>query len=759
MIRVLKEPKYQILIIVILTFGVYFNSLFNQFVWDDHLFVENWPQVRSFDNLGEVLGGSAPEAQGKIYRPIRGVIYMIDWQLFGPSAPGYRIQAVLLHVSVTVLVYLIAYSLISSYSLKTNGRISVNSRMEANGERMKANEQMGRLLPLVVGLLYGIHPIHTETIDYISASLETFGSLFFFAAFYLYVLSRGSWGIKGSWGSKGLYYWGSVGLAVLAFFTYEMTVTLPILLVLYDICFRRNIDAHQRHKSKFSIFNFQFSINYLPYFIGAVVFVVVRTMILGLVSRTDYLGYSFYHTMVTMVKVFVRYVGLLILPLNQTAIHNLVEEFPSSMTPYDKLDPILSQTIFDLPVILSIVTIALLILIGVKVVRLYPFITFGIIWFFIALLPVSYIIPHGGAMAEKYLYIASFGFILAAAVTITQISADLKLISADFVKQAFIYLGVGLVLFYGVSTIARNRVWHDDISLFSDVVKKSPNNLLANYTLGIWYVNIRNFEAGKKHYLRAIEKAPEFWEARFNLANSYIRSDEFAKAEDEYKAILNIYPSHASAKNILANLALLKESSPSAQPAGDLAVYYKLKSGLKFSFPAYWSVSTTEKSGTKNAELADVVLKDADETLTVEIEDAKRYSGEIEDFIKGQRDELGTLVNQGLAQIPNVQTAFVKVWSFDSAQDQEREEVTKDKEQNKDTSEVSSLALSELVLSEAEGVEGGSSEVDSSERFIKLQFFLFGEGKVVEIVAWPVPQGESAVIRQFDGILASIKIE
>src|SRR3989344_4077889 len=149
----LKETKYQILIIAILTFGVYFNSLFNQFVWDDHLFVEEWGAIRSFDNVGEVFKGSAPSAQGKIYRPVRGLIYMADWQMFGMNPVGYRAQAVLLHLSVTVLIYFVVKL------------ISADLKLISADKKGRVGSYVA-WLPFIVALIFGVHPIHTETIDY-----------------------------------------------------------------------------------------------------------------------------------------------------------------------------------------------------------------------------------------------------------------------------------------------------------------------------------------------------------------------------------------------------------------------------------------------------------------------------------------------------------------------------------------------------------------------------------------------------------------
>ena len=699
------STRNQLLLIILITFGVYANSLANGFVWDDHLFLENWPAIRDSKHLGEIFRGAAPPAQDKIYRPVRGLIYVIDYKLWGVNPFFYHLQAILVHLTVTVLTYLITREIVRNLGL-----IPFNRRLAP----IITDKRRYTWLPFFVALLFGIHPIHTETIDYISASMETWGSLFFFGSFYLYLYAN-DMRMKTVRINANILRVASVGLAVLAFFTYEMTLTLPILLILLEYCFGRERVSGVK-KTKFSIFNSQFSIlRIAPYFVVAGVYLFVRVVVLGIAARSDYLAYSFFLTMLVMVKVFVRYILLLLVPLNQTTIHNLVGDFPSSMLPYDKLDPVLSQTIFDLDVLLAIITIVALILVAIKLVKTYPIISFGIGWFFITLLPVSYIIPHGGAMAEKYLYILSFGVILAAAAAAAQIGTDLKLIRADVFKQTLVYIGIALFLFYSVSTVARNRVWQNDITLFSDVARKSPNNLLANYTLGFWYGKVGNFEAAKSHYTTAIAKAPQFWEARFNLANIYVRQAKFEMAEQEYGNVLKIYPKNTVAKNILANLPLLIESNQSAQPSDDLVVNYSTKNGLKFNFPASWNIKEEKKT---------VTLRDADSQLTVEIEEEGKLANQTpNDHVKSQKETLGTLVNERPAQVPNVSEAYVRVWSKPTR-----------------------LPDGQVSADNKTDERGG----------ILLQFFLFDKGKIVKILVWPA---DSPQMPTFDQILGSIKIE
>lgn len=532
--KMLNEKKVQLLLLSIVSVLVYLNSLPNTLVWDDHLFIEKWPEIRSINHLPALLKGSAPPEQGKIYRPIRSLVYLVDYSLWGENPLGYRIQAILIHLAATLLVYGIAGILLKQ-----------------------------RNWAFITALLFAVHPIHTETIDYISASLETVGTVFFFASFYLYIKGNSSkFKVKNSkLPSKGQsllnlkrWHFISIGFAYLAFFSYEMTLTLPLLLIVYEVCFNRKKSLSQKIA------------NSRLYWLGAIIYLFVRTAMLGLISRTEYLGYSFYHTMLTMVKVFVRYIGLLIAPVNLTANHMLVGDFPSSMLPYDRLDPILNQSLFDLDVLVAITIILSLMLMAIRMLKKQPLISFSIFWFFISLLPVSYIIPHGGAMAEKYLYIASFGFTLffVAIILATKAHLESKVWSqpslvkrhSHFFKYAKIFFLLTIITIYSFLTIQRNSVWKNDITLFTDMANKSPqgNNLLANYNLGILYAEKKDYQRAIYHYQKALAKAPNFWQARFNLANIYFRQKKYQQAAQQYQQVLLYNPNFAPAKQKLQEL-------------------------------------------------------------------------------------------------------------------------------------------------------------------------------------------------------------
>jgi tetratricopeptide (TPR) repeat protein len=590
--KILTKEKIQILIILVFTFLAFSNSLSNKIVWDDHYFIEGWKDIRSFNNIPNILTGSYPEGQGKVYRPLRGIFWMVDYKLWGQNPFFYHLQAILIHLGATVTVYFIAYLIFKK-----------------------------RWIAFAVSLLFGLHSIHTETIDYISSSLETYGSLFFLLSFYFYLKKT-----QTNKNTSRKYSIVSIIFATFAFFTYEMTLTLPILIILYDICFRKKYFWKLNLKQKMWI--------YWPYFLSASALVFIRVGILHILSRTDYLGYSFYLTMLVMLKVFMRYILLLFAPINLTANHNLVGGFSTTHLVYDNLDPILKQSIFDPEVIFAIVIMLFLLCLAVVFYKKHQIFSFGILWFYISLLPVSYIIPGGGAMAEKYLYIPSFGFI----ILIIYCLVNLKNYLPKWGKYMVVLIFIAYSLFLFTLTYQRNQIWHDDISLFSDMDKKLPGNIKANFSLGYWYQQGGSYSKSIYFYQKVLKKAPNMWEAHLNLSRIYQAIGKKELYESEYE------------KAQLLNRSLPLEFNSNI----NLSNTFIFPNGSSFLYPNFFSLIKQDEK---------VVLKDKTSNFTIEI----IYHTLLEQisaqqFLNNQTTSYGSLVNQGLAKASNVEYAFVKVW-------------------------------------------------------------------------------------------------
>ncbi len=640
----LSQRRVQLAIIAIVTFLAFSNTLQNKLTWDDHLLLQQWNDIKSFNHIPEILMGSAPETFGKIYRPLRGLIYVFDYALWKDNPFFYHLQALLVHISITLIIYLILEKMFKK-----------------------------RYLIFFVSLIFGVHTLHTEQIDYIAASMDSFGILFFFLSFYFYV-SR-----------KTIL---SVLFATLAIFTYELTITLPIFFVLYDIFFERD--------NFMKIFeNKKFIKTYFLFFLPLGVFFFLRTAILHVIARTDYLGYSFYLTMLIMVKVFAQYVGLLFLPINLTANHILVGNFPVTMLPYDKLDPVLNQKIYDIDFLISASVLISLFVLMVFLYRRLSVVSFSIAWFFLSLAPVSYIIPSGGAMAERYTYIGSFGFILAIVYILFKLAGN-----SNGQKNFVALILIVVTLLYSFATFERNKVWKDDISLFTDMEKKAPGNLKALYSLGSWYANDKNYEKSAFYFKKAVKKSPEFWEARYYLAGNYLKLGKYGLAVEELNKVLEYNPSFAPAINALSLL------SPQSSQSGSFGntrlngkISYSIYPGITFEYPSSFNLIKTERG---------VILKDKSSDFTIALEPNAMQEGiTVQDYLNNQKASYGTLVNQGLAQVPSVDYAYVKVWSLDSSQQM-------------------------------------------------MQFFLFSSNKVLEVRVSP---SNSPMMKEFDKIVGSLKFQ
>ena len=214
----------------------------------------------------------------------------------------------------------------------------------------------GRYLPFLTALLFGLHPVHTETITYMASAMDAIGIVFFLGAFYLYLQNK---------------IFPSVIISLLAFFTTEIALTLPILIIFYDWV------VGKLSKNRAIIYSWFGAM--------AAFYVVVRFAVLNITTRGPYLADSFYLTMLTMTKVLLQYIWVLIWPVNLTSNHIISPGIEAFVYRNYQTATIVAQSIFDLDILLSIAVIIFLIFIVFISRKKYPIISFSLGWFFISL--------------------------------------------------------------------------------------------------------------------------------------------------------------------------------------------------------------------------------------------------------------------------------------------------------------------------------------------------------------------------------------
>lgn len=575
LIKLFNRTSTQIILISIIVVVSYFNILGNGFSFDDRDFFLDWPTVRNsnsglsaFLSLPDLLAGELPTHHRGVYRPVRSIYYLFSIQAWGSNPFFYHIQSIVVHLLITIIIYFIA------------ARIALKAKPYGSPRKF---------IPFITAALFASHPIHTEAVTYTAASFDSLGILFFFASFYFYIRAGSSKDRQET--TRFL----SLILAFLSFFTYEMTLVLPLLIVFYEICF-----------NKLNLKNFTKRVPvYLPYIIIIAGYAFIRFVLLKIGSRADYLGDAYLpasnQAKLGTLEIIIRYIYLLIWPANLTVTY-AVPDFLSpwffktvhTMDPTGRLLESIARYIFLFPIFLVILAVGIII----RVFKKQPLIAFGTGWFFISLLPILNILPQGSVMAERFLYIPSFGFCLILALLLYKFTnlpvfktPDLRMIAGGL-------LFIAIISIYVTRTIIRNPDWKSLESIFLSAVRVEPNQTMANGALGLTYLEeerypeaikllelaikadpsllqsyhqlglayekVGNKEKAVLSYKKALEIEPKYYFANINLGSLYQKQGKYDEAISEFEKALEIAPDNFDARFNLAGAYMHKKDFPRA---------------------------------------------------------------------------------------------------------------------------------------------------------------------------------------------------
>ena len=190
-------------------------------------------------------------------------------------------------------------------------------------------------------------------------------------------------------------------------------------------------------------------------------------------------------------------------------------------------------------------------------------ISFGILWFFALLALRSSILPIGDLIYEHRLYMSLFGFGLLISVLVFFISDKLKL---EKINKYFSVIILSVItLSYSVATYQRNKVWKTDISLWADVVKKSPEKFRPNYNIAEALKRNGYLDRALSFYLKANRLDPSSYGTCNNIGNIYYEKKDIEKAKGFYTTAIEINPNYPKTLNNLANIYLTEKKYPEAE--------------------------------------------------------------------------------------------------------------------------------------------------------------------------------------------------
>jgi len=473
----------------------YANSFSVPFQFDDIVVLVREPAITGF------------QLDPASRRFLGDLSFALSWSAFGERVAGHHVVNLAIHLANALLVWRLASLLWRTPAL-------ARSRLAPRADR----------IALLAALLFVSHPLQTQAVTYIVQRYASLAALFFLSSVCAYLAFRLAPEGRRARG----WYLAFLGSAAAACWTKENALVLPIAVAAVEWLF---FEAPLRRRA----------ILLSPFLAAAVAFLLLA-LVTGLdlarldaltrlespLARTDYL--------LTQFRVVASYLRLLALPVGQNLDHDVA----------------ISTSLAEPAVLLSLALhLALLGGAAFAATRRAPhdpawrLAGFGVIWFYAALLVESSIIPIADVMYEHRVYLPSAGLFLLAATGLTALPS---LASPRAWRGATLAL-VGVLV---ALTLSRNRVWRDDLSLWSDAAEKSPNKARAVNNLGVAHFVRNDYGLAAALFERALRADPSYSKAWFNLGTARHRLGDCEGAIAPYEAFLAAAPDYPET---YANLA------------------------------------------------------------------------------------------------------------------------------------------------------------------------------------------------------------
>jgi len=374
-------------------------------------------------------------------------------------------------------------------------------------------------MSLFTALIFITHPIQIQSVTYVVQRMNSMAVMFYLLSLLLYIYGR----LSRTRGKRWILLCGCFTSWIMALGSKEIAGTLPLIIFLYEWYFIQDLRIEWIRR------------NIKYFFLLFIILVLVGFIYLGqspfdkILSAYENRDFTMFERVLTQFRVVVFYISLLFCP--HPSRLNLLHHITASHSLFAPL-----TTLFSLLIIVGLIGLAIFLY---KKRRL---ISFCILWFFINLVIESSVIGLE-MIYEHRLYLPMFAFSLLLAY----------LLFALLSKKQFwaVAIFVIIILSLGTFTYMRNRVWQDEITLWSNVISKNPQSQRAHNNLGVVLKKRGRIDEAIGHFLKALRIKPNDVDAHYNLGIALADQGRTEEAIDHYLQALRIKPDFEKAYNNL----------------------------------------------------------------------------------------------------------------------------------------------------------------------------------------------------------------
>ncbi|MFT3916400.1 MAG: tetratricopeptide repeat protein [Anaeromyxobacteraceae bacterium] len=516
-----------------LSLALYLPSLGHGFVWDDQAQVVANRWLSGWGHLPEIFGGGVWDfdqaGTSNYYRPLMHVAYLAVGQAFGRVAWAYHLLNVLVNAAVPLAVLALGRAL-------------------REGDRTAAPDAA-----LAAGVLFAVHPVHSEAVLWIAALPELLATAFALLALLAYVRALRPGGRAAPWLGAAAYLAGGLSK--------EVVLPLPLVLLAAEALLAP-MDRWSRRVVRLA-----------PFALAAGLYLVLRQHALGgLLALPRAHGAAVASPLVTVPVSLARYVRALVAPFPLNAYWDVA--WPASAASSAALAGWLAAAVLATALVLAW--------------RRDRVAALGLVLFGVALAPAFFTSAISGArFAERYLYLPSAGACLAVGVALERLARGPR---AEAVRSGLL-AAAGLA---GAALVwAHLPAWKDERSLWADAAEKSPGAAEVRFNLGTALmrggdaagaarelraaldlrpappveasalVNLGMLLEGRGQpgqalalYARAVAANPRSYTARLNLGGALAERGRLGEAEAQLAAAVPLRPEDPSARLALGTVLL-----------------------------------------------------------------------------------------------------------------------------------------------------------------------------------------------------------
>jgi tetratricopeptide (TPR) repeat protein len=516
-----REPSAIYALLSVIAVLPYLNTLVNGFVDDDTVQVLENPFIQHAGHLRQIFTADAwafygASAHSDFYRPLMNLTYLVLWKIYGAVPIGYHIANLLLEAGVVCMVYAVT-------------------------ERWTRD----RGIAFLSAVVFALHPIHAESVDWIADITDLESMLFLLLSFWLLLTLPGRH--RRRWlCSAGMAL--CFGLALLA---KEVAILFPVVATAFEYGYRRDrneVDPMVKLK------------RLIPLWIVAGVYLALRRIMLGgVVSLDSKPNAGTLETVLTGFSLFAHYIGKLFWPVNLCFLYRIPHPHGAA----------------SLALWAGVAASSLAIALTFFLWKRCPLISFGLLWLLVTLsLSLNIHWLGRGELADRYAYVPSLGFVWIVAwsgmALWNRIPKRTRVARLALAAAAAL---LGLVC--ASSIFARNRDWKSNETLYTKTLQQEPTAVRIRINLGIVYWEERHYEMAKREWRRALEDSPQNALALTNLGMAAVDEGDFAEADRDLNDAIRHSPKLNSAYMWRAELrdkqGRLADAEADFQHAADIA--------------------------------------------------------------------------------------------------------------------------------------------------------------------------------------------